>query len=57
VGNAITTHIEGELLDNIRKASNKGLVLGNDHFIDELERLNGRRLKEGRRGRPSRNVL
>ena len=57
MGNAITTHIEGELLDNIRKASNKGLVLGNDHFIDELERLNGRRLKEGRRGRPSRNVL
>ena len=26
------SHVEGELLDDIRKASNKGLILGSDHL-------------------------
>jgi putative transposase len=52
-----SSHVEDELLDNIRKASNKGLVLGNDRFVDEMENLSGRRLKERHRGRPKKNVL
>jgi putative transposase len=53
----ITCHVEGELLEDIRKASNKGLVLGNACFVDKLEVLCGRRLKEGLKGRPKKNIL
>ena len=47
-------HVEQSLplLSDIRQASNKGVVLGNDRFVEELERLNGIRLKEGKPGRP-----
>jgi len=44
--------VEGELLDDIRKAANKGLVLGNERFIEQVEALTGKVLKEGKRGRP-----
>ena len=53
----MTNHVDGELLADIRNASNKGLVLGNDCFVDKLEALCGRRLKEGMKGRPKKNVL
>ena len=52
-----TGHVDSELLEDIRKASNKGLVLGNDRFVDQLEAICGRRLKEGVKGRPKKNVL
>ena len=52
-----SSHVEAELLTDIRKASNKGLVLGNDRFLDEMEVLSGRRLKEGAKGRPKSTVL
>ena len=35
------SHVGGELLADIRYASNKGLVLGNDCFVDKLETLCG----------------
>ncbi|MFT4938838.1 MAG: putative transposase [Paraglaciecola sp.] len=44
--------IGGKLLDNIRKAANKDLVLGSERFVEEVEALTGKSLKEGKRGRP-----
>jgi putative transposase len=47
-----THQIEGKLLEDIRQATNKGLALGNDHFFADIEALTGRRVIEGKRGRP-----
>ena len=44
--------VEGKSLDDIRKAANKGIVLGNERFINEVEELTGKSLKSGKRGRP-----
>lgn len=44
-------HVAGKLLDNIRKATNKGLALGNAHFIADVEAITGKRLQESKRGR------
>ncbi|XGA79196.1 transposase [Halomonas sp. CH40] len=44
--------VEGKLLEDIRNASNKGLVLGNGRFVEEVEALTGKKLSEGKRGRP-----
>ena len=44
-------HVEGKLLDDIRQASNKGLALGNAHFIADVEAMTGKRLVEEKRGR------
>lgn len=44
--------VDGELLNDIRKAANKGLVLGNDRFVAEVEALTGKELHEKKRGRP-----
>jgi putative transposase len=38
--------VEGKLLEDIRQASNKGLALGNAHFIADIEAITGKRLKE-----------
>jgi putative transposase len=46
-------HIEGKLLDDIRQSANKGLVLGSERFTAEIEASTGKRLKEGKRGRPT----
>lgn len=45
-------HVEGEFLEAIRLAINKGLVLGNERFEAEVERLTGRRMMAKNRGRP-----
>jgi putative transposase len=45
-------HVDGELLADIRQAANKGLILGNDRFVEEVEALTGKQLREGKRGRP-----
>jgi putative transposase len=45
-------HVEGKLLEDIRQASNKGLALGNEHFIADIEAITGKRLREAQRGRP-----
>ena len=39
-------------LDALRDATNKGWVLGNDRFREEIERLSGRRSVAKARGRP-----
>jgi len=49
-------HVEGALLEDIRNAANKGLVLGSEGFVTKLEAVFGRRLKEGLKGRPKKNV-
>jgi putative transposase len=41
-----------ELIEYVRQVKNKGTVLGSDRFIEEVEALTGKRLKEGKRGRP-----
>jgi putative transposase len=45
-------HVDGKLLDDIRQSANKGLVLGSERFVAEVEALTGERLQEGKRGRP-----
>lgn len=46
-------HIENSnLLDEIRGSTNKGLAIGYNKFKDEIEKLTGRRMTPGRRGRP-----
>jgi putative transposase len=44
--------IEGKLLEDIRQATNKGLALGNEHFLADIESHTGRRVIERKRGRP-----
>ncbi len=39
-----------ELLENIRSATNKDMVVGNDRFREEIKPLTGRRVKEKKRG-------
>ena len=50
--NLFRCHVSGQLLEDIRRSANKGLVLGNDHFIDQVEELTGKALRERKRGRP-----
>jgi putative transposase len=44
-------HIDGKLLEDIRLAANKGMVLGNERFEAEVESLTGRRMKAKKMGR------
>ena len=48
----ISCHIEGELLDDVRSALNKGLALGSEYFRDQVEMLYGQRVKPARMRRP-----
>lgn len=43
--------IKNELLTNIRRATNKGLAIGKQSFIVDIEALTGKRLVEEKRGR------
>ena len=45
------SHVEGKLLQEIRKATNKGLALGNERFIADVQAITGKRLTAGKRGR------
>jgi hypothetical protein len=47
-----TQQIEGKLLKDICQATNKGLALGSEHFLADIESLTGRRVLESKRGRP-----
>lgn len=47
-----TRHVDTKLIDDIRKATNKGLALGNEQFKFKVEALSGRSVIEGKRGRP-----
>ena len=43
--------LEPGLIDQLRAATNKGLVFGNDHFREQIEAATGRRM-DAKRGRP-----
>jgi putative transposase len=45
-------HVEGELLQEIRQNTNKGMAVGSDRFKEEIEALTGRRMQSKKRGRP-----
>jgi putative transposase len=45
-------HVYGELLEEIRTNTQRGMAIGNDRFKEKLEALTGRRLKSKKRGRP-----
>ncbi len=47
-------HLDAEVLGKIRDAGNQGMVLGNDRFKQEVERLSGRRVTPLKRGPKSR---
>ncbi|WP_208597708.1 hypothetical protein [Desulfogranum mediterraneum] len=44
--------VEGRLLTKVRANTNKGLAVGTHRFKKEIEKLNGRRVKARKRGRP-----
>ncbi len=44
--------VSDKLIAELRKATNSGLALGGDTFVDQLEALSGRRLRAMRAGRP-----
>lgn len=43
-------HLDEKLLREIRRATQQGMVLGNDRFQEEIERLSGRRTRILKRG-------
>ena len=45
------SHIDGELLTDIRLALNTGLVLGTERFKAEVEQMTGKRTMPMKRGR------
>lgn len=45
-------HIDSDLLKEIRESTNKGMLVGNDRFREEIESLTGRRVRPKKRGRP-----
>lgn len=47
----IEQHFDSRLLEDIRRATNKGLALGNESFIAAIERRTGKSLTEAKRGR------
>lgn len=50
--NLFQCRADDSLLNNIRQSLNKGLVLGSDEFKAKIEILSGRKVMEGKRGRP-----
>jgi putative transposase len=52
-----TAHVDGKLIEDIRRAVNKGLALGNESFKDEVEALYGRRVRQARMGRPVKSLI
>jgi len=51
-----SAHIDGALLDEIRKSAQKGLALGGEWFTRQIEKLTGKRVTSRKRGRPKRVV-
>jgi putative transposase len=46
------SHIDEELLEEIRTNVNSGMAVGNDSFKKQIEVLTGRRVHPKKRGRP-----
>ncbi len=49
------SHIDSELLEQLRGSVNKGFALGNDRFKDEIEKHYGRRVRPASMGRPKKS--
>ncbi len=47
-----SAYVDGHLISEVRSTANKGLAFGSDRFMDEIERLHGRRVRQARMGRP-----
>ena len=47
---------EREDLDEIRRSMRGGLVLGEERFKDEIERVCARRVRPGKSGRPRKKI-
>jgi len=45
-------HVDVEIDDKIREATNGNIVLGNDRFQDEIAKALGRRVVKGKTGQP-----
>jgi len=43
-------HLDDTLLGNIRNSVNKGMALGSERFLDEIELLSGQRVRSVKRG-------
>lgn len=50
------SEIEGRLLTNIRQAASKGLALGNEDFIQQIESLTNVRVSSRKAGRPRKKI-
>ncbi|MCF6355646.1 MAG: hypothetical protein L3J26_11205 [Candidatus Polarisedimenticolaceae bacterium] len=48
-----THHLDGELLENIRSNTSKGMAIGHNHFKEQITALTGRRPKPKKCGRPT----
>ena len=51
------SHIDGELLEQIRGPFKKGLVFANDRFKDEVEIMYGRKVRPAKMGRPNKSLI
>ena len=50
-------HLDDQVIDRIRSSANKGLALGSERFLDEIECLSGRRVRPLKTGpKPRREV-
>lgn len=45
-----TGHLDPQIIDRIRSSANKGLALGSEQFLDEIENLSGRRVRPLKKG-------
>ncbi len=50
-------HIEHETLNDIRRAANHDVPLGDIRFKEEVETMLGRRIQDNNRGRPRKETL
>jgi putative transposase len=48
-----TVSLTAQELERIRNATNSGAALGDDNFVDRIERESGQRARNGRAGRPA----
>jgi putative transposase len=45
-------HLDPKMISDIRQATNKGMVIGNDTFKDQIEKLTGKSMHTKKIGRP-----
>jgi len=51
------THVDVELLKEIRGSINKGLALGNERFVTQIEELTNKRVTPRKAGRPKKKEV